>query len=235
MDNKALWNDAVQLLGEPEVTRRFQRWIRGILNREIVKQNAASTDAQMRKQAEAILQDLNRRTGKNYSLTADALGWIKALLATNRYTVEDFYKVHEVKVMDWLRKPDMRKYLRPSTLYRKSKFDEYLQEWKPVQIPPTPKEVQARKEAEQKKADNAALVKKLLAKPWWDFPTWADFIRHCIKFPGAESYEKYQMPERVRRMRQAPEMNFKVLRGNSPEWAEQEYAQLKKEANNAVV
>lgn len=234
MDNKTLWNDAVQILGEPEVTRRFQRWIRGMLNREIIKQNAVSTDAQIRKQAEAIIQDLNRRTGKNYGLTADALSWIRALLENGRYTVEDFYKVHEAKVKEWLHKPDMRKYLRPSTLYRRSKFDEYLQEWKPVRIPPTPQAVQARKEAEQKKAVDAALVKKLLAKPWWDFPTWADFVRWTLQFPDAESYEKYYLPERVRTMRKAPGMNFMVLKGESPQWAEDEYRRLKEARSEAV-
>jgi hypothetical protein len=94
--------------------------------------------------------------------------------------------------------------------------------------------VQARKEAEQKKVADAALVKKLLARPWWDFPTWADFVRWTLQFPDAESYEKYYLPERVRTMRKAPGMNFMVLKGESPQWAEDEYKRLKGARNEAV-
>ena len=44
------------------------------------------------------------------------------------FTVEDFKKVHEIKAKMWLDN-ESRIYLRPSTLYRPSKFAGYLQEY----------------------------------------------------------------------------------------------------------
>lgn len=233
MDNKTLWNDAVQVVGEAELCRRFRRWIRGLVRREVIKQNQASSDSLVRKQAEAVLQDLNRRTGRNYGLTPDALRMAQAILAAG-YSVDDFYKVHEVMCKEWIDSPKWSRYLRPSTLWQLKKFDERLALWKPRRAPQTPQAVQARKEAEQKKVADAALVKKLLARPWWDFPTWADFVRWTLQFPDAESYEKYYLPERVRTMRKAPGMNFMVLKGESPQWAEDEYKRLKGARNEAV-
>lgn len=230
MDNKTLWNDAAQVVGEAELNRRFRRWITGMVRREAIKQNQASPESLLRQQAEAVLHDLNQRTGRNYRLTPDALHMAQVILRAG-YTVEDFQKVHEVMVKAWIDSPKMQMYLRPSTLWQLKKFDERLALWKPKKRPQAV--VERQKEAEKEKA-NAALIRKLHARAWWDFPTWAEFVRWTMQLPTAESIEAYPMPKRVRAMRSAPKMCVLVLTGKCPEWAEREYKLMKEAKNEAV-
>jgi len=49
------------------------------------------------------------------------------------YQIEDFQVVHRKRAMRWLHDPDKRQYLRPSTLYRASKFPGYLTDKLPGQ------------------------------------------------------------------------------------------------------
>lgn len=49
------------------------------------------------------------------------------------YEFEDFQVVHRKRAMRWLHDPDRRQYLRPSTLYRASKFPGYLTDKPPGQ------------------------------------------------------------------------------------------------------
>ena len=44
------------------------------------------------------------------------------------YTVQDFKNVIDLKYQQWFDKPDMRKYLRPETLFNKTKFESYINE-----------------------------------------------------------------------------------------------------------
>ena len=65
-------------------------------------------------------------------------------------------------------------------------------------------------------------------REWWSFETWAEFMRWTFMNLQTDiSLAKYEMPERIRRMRTAPNMVMSVLRGQSPEWAERQYAELK--------
>lgn len=51
------------------------------------------------------------------------------------HQLEDFQYVHRVKVASWFHDPKMRSFLRPSTLYRASKFPGYLAEPMPGESP----------------------------------------------------------------------------------------------------
>lgn len=78
-----------------------------------------------------VIDYLNKKSGKSFSgKSKDARKLISGRLSEGR-TFEDFKTVIDNKVEDWLNDPVRVKYLRPSTLFRPSKFDEYLNE-KPV-------------------------------------------------------------------------------------------------------
>ncbi|MFC7688137.1 conserved phage C-terminal domain-containing protein [Ureibacillus sp. GCM10028918] len=44
------------------------------------------------------------------------------------YKLEDFKKVIDTKVLQWLPRPDMKPFLRPSTLFSPTNFENYLNE-----------------------------------------------------------------------------------------------------------
>ncbi len=74
---------------------------------------------------QAIIDDLNQRTGKHFKLTKKHGSLIRARWDEG-YRLNDFLKVHENKVSEWLNDSKFRRYLQPSTLYAPSHFDEYL-------------------------------------------------------------------------------------------------------------
>jgi uncharacterized phage protein (TIGR02220 family) len=73
----------------------------------------------------SILDYLNEKTGRNYKATSKATQkHINARFAEG-YTEDDFKKVIDNKVDEWLHDPKMQTYLRPDTLFG-TKFDSYL-------------------------------------------------------------------------------------------------------------
>lgn len=230
MTNRELWAKASGLMGELELSRRFRNWILGLIRKTEAKQRNITLDEQYLAEAGEIIRDLNEKSGYNYGLTDETKDLIYTLLKRGN-TVEDFKKVHEVTSKRWRNNPEWERYLRPCTLYQPKKFGDYKGQWKePRKLPgQVAAEQRAAQQAEEQRQQRE-LVEKLLKRPWWDFPSWADFVKHCLKFPDAESWERWEMPERVRKMRMAPGMNFSVMRGDSPEWAEIEYRKLKDES-----
>ena len=72
----------------------------------------------------SIVLDLNEKTGKHYRPdNKETRKLISGRLKEN-YKVEDFYHIHQVKSDEWLN-TEWEQYLRPATLYQKSKFDSY--------------------------------------------------------------------------------------------------------------
>ena len=77
-----------------------------------------------------IVAYLNEKAGTNYKATAaNTIRHIRARMAEG-FTVEDFKHVVDVKVADWKNDRNMRKYLRPETLFG-SKFEGYLNQAAP--------------------------------------------------------------------------------------------------------
>jgi len=75
----------------------------------------------------AVIADLNEVCGTNYRPTTRlTIRYINARLADN-YTLDDFKKVHRVKFNEW-NGTRFQKYLRPTTLYLESNFENYLQQ-----------------------------------------------------------------------------------------------------------
>ena len=86
-----------------------------------------------------VIELLNERVGKNFQPTNQSTrAFITARLNEGR-TMEDFKLVIEYKCKEWLHDEKMLKYLRPSTLFRASNFENYLVEAERVRVEKSPK------------------------------------------------------------------------------------------------
>jgi uncharacterized phage protein (TIGR02220 family) len=77
-----------------------------------------------------ILDDLNSKGGFSYRPGKSVNEFINGRLAEG-FTKDDFFHVHTVMVAKWKDDEKMSQYLRPSTLYRPTHFQEYLNQ-KPI-------------------------------------------------------------------------------------------------------
>lgn len=78
-----------------------------------------------------IVDDLNEKCGTSYKYTGEK---IKALIKARwneGFRLEQFVKVHSTKATEWLKNPEMSKFLRPETLYS-NKFESYLNQPLPI-------------------------------------------------------------------------------------------------------
>lgn len=78
-----------------------------------------------KKQAIEILDYLNDLTSRKYRPIKSNLSKIESLLKDD-YSVQDIKEVIEVKVFEWMKSPKMSQYLNPTTLFRLSNFDKYI-------------------------------------------------------------------------------------------------------------
>lgn len=81
---------------------------------------------EMKKNAEEVLQFLNERTGRNYQPTETNLSFIAGRLKTGA-TVAHCRSIIAKKLREW-KGTEMEIYLRPATLFNKTKFDQYFGE-----------------------------------------------------------------------------------------------------------
>jgi uncharacterized phage protein (TIGR02220 family) len=78
-----------------------------------------------------IVEYLNKQAGTNYKTNSKpTISKIDARL-NEGWTVQDFETVISSKVVEWLHNPEMKKFLRPETLFG-NKFESYLQAAAPV-------------------------------------------------------------------------------------------------------
>lgn len=95
-----------------------------------------------------IIQYLNTTTGKNFkSNSKDTQRHIRARISEG-FTVEDFRRVIDLKAAEW-GGSDMRKYLRPETLFG-SKFEGYLNE---APVAPDSKPDESKEEQQEERID----------------------------------------------------------------------------------
>ncbi len=81
-----------------------------------------------------IIEHLNNKTGKKYSYKASGNQRLIKARFNEDYKLEDFIKVIDVKVDEWLNNSEMNMYLRPETLFKSSNFDKYLNQEFPQEI-----------------------------------------------------------------------------------------------------
>ena len=76
-----------------------------------------------------IIEYLNLKANTKFrSNSAATKRHLNARLAEG-FTIDDFKKVIDVKCTQWLNDPNMKKYLRPETLFTASHFESYLNEY----------------------------------------------------------------------------------------------------------
>lgn len=74
-----------------------------------------------------IVSYLNEKTGASYRPTTPSTKKLIQSRIKEGFTEEDFYKVIDTKTSEWLKDSQMKKYLRPQTLFG-TKFEAYLNE-----------------------------------------------------------------------------------------------------------
>lgn len=84
--------------------------------------------AEKREQAKEVIRYLNEKAGKRFKLTLDKSKENLVARLNDGYTVDDCKRVIDNKVAQWKDDPKMDKHLNPTTLFRPSHFDNYLNE-----------------------------------------------------------------------------------------------------------
>lgn len=102
------------------------QWLISHLEKCYSDQNKNSEELQYT--VHEVILHLNRRLKTNYR--TDSIKTMRLVRAryNEGYRLEDFVKVIDVKWRDWKNDPKMAKFLRPSTLFAKGHFEEYLQQ-----------------------------------------------------------------------------------------------------------
>ncbi len=88
---------------------------------------------------EDIIKDLNTKAQKNFAVDPERSSKAYELVSNRMkegFVKDDFFNVHTVKSAQWKDNPKMDHCLRPTTLYLKCHFSEYLGEYVPVEARP---------------------------------------------------------------------------------------------------
>ena len=91
------------------------------------KRNVDSKKSERKQGAIEVLNFLNERCLKNFQPTEANLNFIISRLAEGA-TVSECRKVIAIKRRQWIDDPQMNKYLRPATLFNKTKYHQYTGE-----------------------------------------------------------------------------------------------------------
>lgn len=83
----------------------------------------------------AVIQYLNKKAKKQYRASSKAIIRLVKGRFQEGYELADFQSVIDVKVKEWYEKPKWEKYLRPSTLFNATNFENYLEESRQCQTP----------------------------------------------------------------------------------------------------
>lgn len=75
-----------------------------------------------------VISYLNEKTGKQFKTTSAATKKFINARVKEGYTQQDFIQVIDLKVTQWNNNPEYRAYLRPSTLFNPTNFENYLNE-----------------------------------------------------------------------------------------------------------
>jgi uncharacterized phage protein (TIGR02220 family) len=78
--------------------------------------------------AESVVAYLNERTGKRFRADSESTVSLIGARAAEGYTLDDFKRVIDNRAAEWMGDAKMERFLQPSTLFRKTKFEGYLNE-----------------------------------------------------------------------------------------------------------
>ena len=109
-----------------------------------------------------VIEDFNRVSGKNIRLkNKEARKFANARL-NEGFTLADFKRVHRNKA-EWLDSEKMFRFYRPSTLYRPTHFDEYLNEGAKPAANGTPSGEREAEQIKERYRNRLKIIKQRLA------------------------------------------------------------------------
>lgn len=118
---------SVGLLGEPLLDGTLLNTQEHMTNNK-KDSMSGNSDESFEGDLKAIVDHLNAKVGSRYTTKNKQLrGYVHARLDEG-FTVDDFFTVIDTKAAKWRDDPKMRDYLRPSTLFAPTHFEEYLNE-----------------------------------------------------------------------------------------------------------
>lgn len=94
--------------------------------RSNLKEEKEKEDVTWPRQIDAVLTYLNDKAKKSFKLESPANRKFILARLKEGYVLADFYRVIDEQVACWLGDAEMRKYLRPATLFRPANFESYL-------------------------------------------------------------------------------------------------------------
>lgn len=124
------WLDARQrteVLSESGQRGAAKRWaIKPVVKKSLTTESVTN-GRDYRSESKLVLAFLNEKTGKQFREVDSNLHFIEARLKSG-IDVQTCKTLIARKVRDWTPKPEMLPYLRPETLFNKTKFETYLAE-----------------------------------------------------------------------------------------------------------
>ena len=118
---------SVGLLGEPLLDGTLLNTQEHMTNNK-KDSMSGNSDESFEEKLKAVVDHLNAKVGSRYTTKNKQLrGYVRARLGEG-FTVDDFFTVIDTKAAKWRDDPKMRDYLRPSTLFAPTHFEEYLNE-----------------------------------------------------------------------------------------------------------
>jgi len=118
---------SVGLLGEPLLDGTLLNTQEHMTNNK-KDSMSGNSDESFEGDLKAIVDHLNAKVGSRYTTKNKQFrGYVHARLEEG-FTVDDFFTVIDTKAAKWRDDPKMRDYLRPSTLFAPTHFEEYLNE-----------------------------------------------------------------------------------------------------------
>ena len=93
---------------------------------ENTTENISMSDKSDAAPYKTIIEHLNKKVNKKFSYKSVSNRKLIKARFNEGYKLEDFIKVIDIKTNEWINDEKMKNYLQPSTLFRGSNFDKYL-------------------------------------------------------------------------------------------------------------
>jgi len=104
----------------PTMGRPITKELKNVKNKTIVEKNLDV--------AHSVIQYLNDKTGKHFKAESAATRKFINGRIKEGYTEEDFIRVIDLKAKQWLNLQEFKAFLRPSTLFNATNFENYVNE-----------------------------------------------------------------------------------------------------------
>ena len=101
---------------------------------ENTTENISMSDKSDAAPYKTIIEYLNNKVNKKFSYKSVSNRKLINARFNEGYKLEDFIKVIDIKTNEWINDEKMKSYLQPSTLFRGSNFDKYLNQDFPQEI-----------------------------------------------------------------------------------------------------